>query len=503
LTAVLEKGIQMTEIQTTTGTVRGVVDDGLARFLGIPYAAAPYGANRFRFPQPVEPWDGVRDALVHGTGVPQPRTVGDPMWAYTNPVEQGEDCLNLNVWSPDTDTAAPGLPVMVWIHGGGFMSGGTTGPQYEGRTFARDGVVHVGITYRLGIDGFTYFGEGTDNLGLRDQVAALEWVRDNIAAFGGDPENVTIFGESGGAVSVLDLMAMPSARGLFHRAIAQSGSPAGAVAADDALEVTARIAERLGIEATPEAFAALSVEQTVAEVEGMVMDWLDLARWGSRTFMISPFRAVYGTESLPEPVLEGSHRSPVPLLTGTCVNEAIGFVQLLGLGTPEAAAVVLPLLGVDEPIVDAYRDGRGLTSPLELVEAAWTDWAFRMPTLSLVEARAESGSGAPTHLYEFHWESPAIPAGVGAHHAIELPFVYDGLEQMAAFDPAGRLQLGDNPPAALAATMHRAWIAFATTGDPGWPAHDLGTRATMVFDETSAVVDDVAAPERLAWNGRR
>ena len=217
------ESLQDVLVRTANGTLRGSLEDGLAHFQNIPFAAAPYGSNRFRFPQPAEAWEGTRDALEAGPGVPQPVDPADPFGFYFNPAIQGEDCLNLAIWSPDVATS--GLPVMVWIHGGGYISGTGSSPGYSGRTFARDGVVHVGINYRLGIDGFTYFGDGTDNLGLRDQIAALEWVRDNIAAFGGDPNNVTIFGQSGGGVSVMNLLAMPAARGLFVRAIAQSGSP--------------------------------------------------------------------------------------------------------------------------------------------------------------------------------------------------------------------------------------------------------------------------------------
>ena len=484
-------------VRTSSGAVRGRLDDGLAHFQGVPFAASPFGANRFLAPQPVEAWDGTRDALAPGSGVPQPVDAADPFGFLYNPATQGEDCLNLAIWSPDVATA--GLPVMVWIHGGGYAFGAGSARAHDGSTFARDGIVHVSINYRLNVDGFTYLGEGTDNLGLRDQVVALEWVRDNIAAFGGDPGNVTIFGQSGGGVSVMNLLAMPSARGLFVRAIAQSGSPYAAVAVDDALEVTAGIAARYGLDATPGAFATVPVDQTIQQVNETVMDWLDVAKWGSRTFMISPFRAVHGTESLPEPLLEAGRSSSVPLLTGLARNETVGFLQLLGLTEWAAVEPVLQVLGVDDDIRETYRSSRGLDGALEVADAAWTDWAFRIPTYDLVDARI----AAPTHVYEFRFESPMFPPKLGAVHALENPFVFDLLEPTLAHGDIGAQLLGEHPPAELATRMHRAWIDYATTGEPGWPSYDAERRATMLFDRESELVDDAAGPERLAWAGKR
>jgi carboxylesterase type B len=210
-------------VQTRHGKVRGSVAAGVNTFKGIPYAAPPFGANRLRPPRPVEPWSGVRDALAYGPKSPQPPYPPQVALLLTESVVSGEDCLSLNIWSPDLGSA--GQPVMVWIPGGMFAYHGTGGsPWYDGSRFARDGVVCVTINYRVAADGFLYLGGGDANRGLLDQVAALEWVRENIAAFGGDPDNVTIFGESAGAMSVGTLLAMPRARGLFRRAVAQSGA---------------------------------------------------------------------------------------------------------------------------------------------------------------------------------------------------------------------------------------------------------------------------------------
>ncbi len=477
-------------VRTTTGVVRGTRGAGISRFLGIPFAAPPFGANRFGAPQPVEPWDGVRDALEAGPGAPQLLDPDDPLDNYFNPSSIGEDCLTLNVWSPEPGSV--GLPVMVWIHGGGYVSGGSTAPAYDGSSFARDGVVYVSINYRLGIDGFTHLDGAVDNRGLRDQIAGLTWVRDNVAAFGGNPDDVTIFGESGGAVSVLTLMAMPAARGLFHRAIAESGSPRADASPDDAHAVTARTAELLGIEPTADAFAALSLQETISGVVPISRDWLDAARWGALTFTISPFRAVTGTESLPDTVFESVARSRIPLMVGTVRNETIGFVTALGLDTDTAVDRLADLLGADASVVDAYRKERGLSTSIAFAEALWTDWAFRMPVLSLAEARG----AIPTFVSEMHWQTPLLPAGLGSGHGLDVPFVFDDLA-------TARLLVGDDGPSSLVASMHRAWVDFAKTGRPGWPEYTPDNRATKIFDTTSTVVPDLAAPERQAWSGKR
>ncbi|AJT41697.1 carboxylesterase/lipase family protein [Psychromicrobium lacuslunae] len=485
-------------VNTASGKVRGLIDGQSIRFRGIPFAAAPFGENRYRFPQPVHSWDGIRDAFHSGVGAPQPVADEDPFNSYFNPVQQGEDCLSLDIWTPDV--GGVNLPVMVWIHGGGFMTGAGSVPAHDGRTFARDGIVHVGINYRLGIDGFLYLGEGTDNLGLRDQVAALEWVQQNIAAFGGDPANVTVFGQSAGAVSVIDLLAMPAARGLFARAIAQSGSPAVTASIDSAAQVTNKVAERLGVPATRDGLLRVSVERTVAEIWPMTMDWLDFRNWGSQSFTVSPWRAVHGTESLPETPLAAATRSEVPLLAGTTTNETTGFLKSLGLLEKMnwlAGAAILRQLGADRAIRRSYRQQREIHGKLRMVEAVWTDWAFRIPLINLLDART-----AASYFYEFCWQDPSLPAGLGANHALEVPFVRDDFASARAVGEAGE-QMLQQAPQELADQMHQAWVNFATSGDPGWPRYQVDRRLTMMFGNKSEVLPDPAAAARLAWQGKR
>jgi len=507
--------MQRIRARTEQGEVEGVMTNaGLAVFRNIPYAAPPFGARRFRPPQPPAKWAGVRDASVSGPKAPQPPAQGADAFqlAYFDVPTMGEDCLTLEIWTPDP--GANSLPVMVWIHGGAYIFGTGAAPAYTGRAFARDGIVHVAINYRLGVDGFIYFGEeaeGSDNLGLRDQVAALEWVQRNIAHFGGDPSNVTIYGQSGGGVSVMNLMAMPSARGLFVRAIAQSGSPIGSVDPDEASKVTRRLAKRLGVAPTRAGFETTKVEQGLAQVVPLAMNFINPLRSGTQSFMISPFRAVHGTPSLPEPPIDAAAnpsvaRPSVPMLTGTARNEAIGFLKVLGRMdriNPFVGWFFNRMMGVRPAMKNAYRNGpRQMTNTLALVEAAWTDWAFRMPSIRLVETRVQTTPAVPTWLYEFRWDSPILPRGLGAFHGLEVPFVRDELEAMLAMEGSETF-VGTQPPAHLATEMHAAWVRFAKTGDPGWPAYELKRRETMVFDTTSELVADAAAPERQAWKGYR
>jgi para-nitrobenzyl esterase len=264
--------------------VRGSVADGANTFKDIPYAAPPFGANRLRPSQPVAPWTGMRDALTYGPTTPHLPYPPPVDVLLTEFVVPGEDCLNLNIWSPDLGSA--GQPVMVWIPGGMFEVHGTgASPWYEGSRFARDGIICVNINYRVRAEDFFYLDEGNANRGLLDQVAALEWVQENIAAFGGDPGDVTIFGESAGAMSVGTLLSMPRAEGLFRRAIAQSGADHNVSSIATAQLVGQHLAEKLGIEATREAMAAVPLDrllQAQAELKADLVSHPDPERWGLR-----------------------------------------------------------------------------------------------------------------------------------------------------------------------------------------------------------------------------
>ncbi len=491
-----------TVVKTRSGEVRGSVTGGVHTFKGIPYAAPPFGANRLQPPQPVAPWSGVRDALTYGPTPPQ--TPFPPQVSVLIPqlVIAGEDCLNLNIWSPDLGSARQ--PVMVWIPGGRFEYG--TGAEYDGSHFARDGIVCVTINYRVGVDGFLYLGDGIANFGLLDQVAALQWVRENIAAFGGDPGNVTIFGESAGAMSVGTLLAMPRAEGLFRRAIAQSGAAHQVISPATARRVGEILAEKLGVAATREAIAAVPHDRLLAaqaELDGDLLAHPDPERWGSEVVVSTlPWQPVVDGDVIParpiDRIVTGAGAG-VDVLVGTNTDEerlfpvAFGAIKYV---TAEALAGAVAAYGLPvEATLAAYRAAYPNASAGDLLAAVQTDWYWRIPAIRLADAHAKSP--AATYMYEFAWRSPAFDGLLGACHGLEIPFVFDTLGN--GTEPL----LGTDPPQQLAGTVHAAWVAFATSGDPGWPTYELSRRATMRFDTTSEVVDDPRSAERALWEGLR
>lgn len=493
-------------VKTRSGAVRGSIAEGVHSFKGIPYAAAPFGAHRLLPPQRVSPWSGVRDALTFGPKAPQPPY--PPQVEVLLPPElvtSGADCLTLNVWTPDIGAA--GLPVMVWIAGGEFEYHATgASPWYDGSHFARDGVVCVSINYRVGAEGFLYLGEDNANRGLLDQIAALEWVRQNIAAFGGDPGNVTIFGESAGAMSVGALLAMPGAAGLFRRAIAQSGAAHHVASLATAQRIGQYFAARLGVDTTREAIAAVPLERTLAAQGELMADMMahpDPARWGSE---------VVTTMLLWQPVVDGASipARPIDLISA---GASAGVDVMVGSNCDEHRLFLVPGGAIDqitdsalagavaayglpvEPTLAAYGAAYPGASIGDLLAALQTDWYWRIPAIRLADAHAKNSPA--TYMYEFAWRSPQFNGRLGACHALEIAFVFDTLGNGTA--PL----LGANPPQALADRMHGAWVGFASRGDPGWPRYDLARRATMRFDTTSAVVDDPRSMERALWEGLR
>ena len=492
-------------VNTRPGKVRGSVADGVHTFKGIPYAAPPFGANRLRPPQTVAPWSGVQEALTYGPKAPQPPYPPPVDVLLTESAVPGEDCLNLNIWSPDLGSA--GQPVMVWIPGGMFAYHGTgASPWYDGSRFARDGIVCVTINYRVGADGFLYLGEGNANRGLLDQVAALEWVWENIAAFGGDPGNVTIFGESAGAMSVGMLLAMPRAEGLFRRAIAQSGAAHHVISVATARRVGERLAEKLGVEATQEAIAAVPVDRLLhaqAELEADLGSHPDPERWGEEVSVsMMPWQPVVDGDVIPAPPrdrIAAGAGAGSDLMVGTNTDEHRLFLVPGGVIdqvtakalTGAVAAYGLPV----EATLAAYRAAHRVASAGDLLAAIQTDWFWRIPAIRLADAHVKSP--AATYMYEFAWRSPQFNGLLGACHALEIAFVFDTLGN--GTEPL----LGTNPPQQLADTMHNAWVAFATSGDSGWPKYDLSRRATMRFDTKSEVMDDPRSAERVLWEGVR
>jgi para-nitrobenzyl esterase len=459
--------VQSSIVATTAGPVRGSVHGDIRRYLAIPYAAPPTDAGRFAPPAPHRPWADVRDATRFGPTAPQPRRDlfgALDMSPYFGPGWiRGGDYLTVNIWAPRTNWPSP---VMVFVHGGGFVAGSNSAQLYDGSAFARDGVVLVTLNYRLGISGFLDLPGAPPNRGLLDVIAALGWVRDNIAAFGGDPANVTVFGQSAGATLVGALLTVPAAQRLVQRAVMQSGSGLGAFTPEQAARVTAAAASALGVEATAAGFRDVPdrrLADVVAELGG-----LDLQTGDQFDPMVglSPFSVVLDQQPAE------AHRAAVDLLIGTNTEEANLYLAPQGAlsATTEAdlrhvAAQVHPN---PEALVASHRAALPGAGPGRLRSAILGDALFGIGSRELAEAHGNA------HRYEFSWRSPALDGQLGAAHAIELPFVFDRLDLPRLRGSRGLLGPGE-PPQPLATEMHAAWVAFAHTGDPGWPPH--GCRA--------------------------
>ncbi|MEV0975562.1 carboxylesterase family protein [Streptomyces sp. NPDC049915] len=449
-------------VATPHGRIRGRYEHGVAVFRGVPYAAPPFGPRRFRPPAPPEPWDGVRDAGAFGPTPPKP-PYSEAFEKYlSDPVVPGEDCLNLNVWTPDPDPAAR-LPVLVWFHGGALTRGSSAVPVYHGRPFARDGVVLVSVNYRLGVEGYGLFPDAPANPGLRDQLAALRWVHEAIAAFGGDPARVTLAGQSAGAISMGALIAAPQAQGLFRRAVLQSGPPESADR-DKVRRMVRRMAARLKVPATAEAFAAVDPEvllRTQAEVGRLSSPVL-----GGPSFGIVVDGDLVPRDPL-EALIDGDAASGAGLLMGWTRDEYRlwlvpgGLVERVDRLGPVALAGAMARCHCGHEVVRGYRALHLDAGPAEIVGQLVTDHLLRIPLHRLADARPGS-----SYVYEFAW--PSLLPGLGACHALELGFVFDTGDV-----PESAKLAGEGAPQELADQMHRAWVRFVTEGDPGWEPWDL------------------------------
>ncbi|GAA2729242.1 carboxylesterase/lipase family protein [Streptomyces nogalater] len=458
-------------VPTPYGAVRGRYERGVAVFRGIPYAAPPFGALRFRPPRPPEPWDGVRDAAVFGPTAPKPPYSEALALYLSDPDIPGDDCLNLNVWTPEP---APGarLPVLVWLHGGALTRGSSAVPVYDGATFARDGVVCVSVNYRLGVEGYGLFPDAPPNPGLRDQLAALHWVYETIAAFGGDPDRITLCGQSAGAISAGALLAAPGTQGLIRRGVLQSGPPE-ASDRDKVRRMVRRMAARLKVPATAEAFAAVDralLLRTQAEV----------GRLGSPVLGGPAFGIVVDGDLVPRDPLkalaEGTAARDAELLMGWTRDEYRlwlvpgGLLERVDRLGAVALAGAMARCHAGHDIPRGYRVLHPGAGTAEIVGQMVTDHLLRVPLHRLADARP----GA-SYLYEFAW--PSRLPGLGACHALELGFVFD-----TGGVPESKKLAGEGAPQELCDAMHTAWVRFATTGDPGWPAWDA-THPVRIFDD--------------------
>ena len=495
-------------VHTRYGSLQGMEDGGVAVFRGIPFARPPVGPLRFRPPERPEPWSGVRDATRFGPAALQAESPAAQVLGIILD-KTDEDCLYLNVWTPAADGQR--RPVMVWIHGGAFVIGAGSQALYNGAALARRGdVVVVTINYRLGLFGFLRGREftggaldSTGNEGMLDQVAALEWVRDEIAAFGGDPDNVTVFGESAGSISVAALLTMPRAQGLFHKAIMQSGSLNLLNSVETAGTAMKLVLEDLGI--APKHAARL---RDLPAEQLLVTQNRATPRVGG-----VPYAPIADGEVIPAApyaaIADGAARG-IPLLAGTNLDEMKLFRYLDPTvdstdeaGLIERCRALAPAMDA-ERLVETYRTARAArgdsVTPPELWFAISTDQVFRTGAMRLLELQ---GRHTPrTFAYLFTWKSPAFGGVFGAAHALDLPFVFGTLD-----DPGlGRMIGGDRSAAALSARVQDAWLAFARSGSPAteslpaWEPYAPPRRATMLLNETVELQGAPLEAERAVWD---
>ena len=461
----------MTTVEIAAGALRGSERDGVRTFLGVPYAEPPVGELRFRAPRPVPPWSGVREATDWAPRAPQPELTGR---RFTG----DEDCLYLNVYAP----SSPGsYPVLVWIHGGGGVMGAPH--QFDASAYARRGVVVVTVAYRLGVLGMLHLpGVADSNLSLRDQVAALEWVRDTIGAFGGDPGRVTLAGQSNGGRTVGTLLAVPATRGLVHQAIVQSGTGVGSVVhtPDEGAAVAAAVLAELN--ASPVDLATLPVTR-ILEAQQRVS-----AASGTKV----TYRVVVGDELLPHRPSDGARE--VPLLIGTTADEEdlfswlqSGGAKLLGVGstmlTPEEI----------EKAVAAYTSVLPDWPEDQVRNRALTAGDWWIPAIRFAERQPDAW------MYRPDWRIAPRGKGLGAAHGLDLPLMFDDIRNRnwrflfaGRTFPAERMQ-------AVATEMFDAWVRFIATGDPGWPRYTTADRVTRLFDDVSTTVSDPDRAQRLLW----
>jgi len=497
-------------VRITSGKVEGNHRRGLYIFCGIPYAAPPVGAKRWFPPQPAEPWSGIRPVKRFATTAPQNPPVSSIL-AAPQPEPQDEDCLYLNIWTPGLDDAR--RPVLFWIHGGGFTAGSGSSLAYYGRSLVTHGnVVLVSFNYRLGALGFLNLNEvtggmipATGNEGLLDQAFAMEWVRDNITAFGGDPDNITIFGESAGGMSVGAQLAMPVSKGLFHKAIPQSGAAHTAGSLERAVQTTNTFLKIAGTSTRDtDALRSLSVEQLMETQKELL---LKASAPGSDIGGM-PLQPVIDGKVLPQlPIKAVANGSAdgIPVLVGSNLDEwklfSIMDRSVTKLTEEKLLQRVQGLIpsGDVTSLVNIYRNAlekRGVQAkPSEILMAIQTDRVFRIPAITLAETQMSRGN--PAYNYMFTWKSPAMDGALGACHALEIGFVFGTYEENFS---------GTGPEAdTLSINMQDAWVAFARTGDPScdslgqWSVYGK-KRETMILGSESGLTEAPYNEEHRAWD---
>ncbi|HEX7034572.1 MAG TPA: carboxylesterase family protein [Pseudomonadales bacterium] len=488
---------------TRYGRVRGTVRDGILIFKGIRYGADT-ATTRFAAPAAPEPWDGIEDATQYGASCPQTPT-GNPGGLFTSwrpePTPPlSEDCLFLNVWTPALADSGK-RPVMVWFHGGGFSSGNGSSNAYEGTRLAKRGdVVVVTVNHRLNVFGYLalgHYGAGFEDsavAGVLDMVQALEWVRDNIANFGGDPGTVMIFGESGGGAKVSTLMATPAAQGLFHRAVVQSGAMLRFPEQATAQAAADKLVANLGLDKdTIDQIRTLPVERIRAAAEGTGAGTAPSI--DGRTLTRHPFEPDAAPWAKDVPLMLGTNRTENSLFAGATNPELF---DLTWEGLEAALARAYPDKDVNA-IIAGYRELEPQADPADIYFEATTDARWLAGHVTQAERKVEQG-GAPAYLYLFNWDTPVDGGKWRSPHALEIGFVFDNVANSESMSGIGEAQQR------VADIMADTWIAFARTGNPNnpaipeWPPYDLERRPVMVFDETPEVVNDARGAQRALFD---
>ena len=494
-------------VQTESGKVRGKVNENISVFKNIPYAAAPVGNLRFAAPVKHLPWQDVRDAIQSGPTSPNPKprshVIEDPT-TITGWIK-GDDYLTANIWTPDTKGKS--LPVMVYIYGGAFVLGASDIPIFEGTNFAKKGVVMVSFNYRLGIEGFLKIDGVPTNIGIRDQIAALKWVQDNISAFGGDPKNVTIFGESAGAISVGVLITSPAAKGLFKRAIMQSGSGQAVFSGEQADRIAKQFSKTLKIKNTRDAYLKFSPEELLTAQTKVTPRMVKLET--------KNYPDPSGGVALFFPVIDGDIVIDLPLRnlrSGLILTDNL----LVGYNTDEMNSFLLPtgilkkikrnwilklvvkkVHPAPSALITVFKNAYPKKNPGELFSAILTSYQAQIPSIRFANALSASGK---TYMYEFAWRSSVADGAYGAFHGLDIPFVFNNLDMVTG---ANKMLGPDGAPPELGTKMQDAWVQFAKTGNPGWDAYTTEDRKTMLIDKVWELQTNPHAKVLTAWDGVR
>ncbi|AEI42847.1 carboxylesterase/lipase family protein [Paenibacillus mucilaginosus] len=486
-------------VQTSLGFLQGIRWKDVIQFRGVPYAEAPIGALRFSPARPVSAWTGIRDASRHGSIAPQPPhplrdVVRD---AYEPP--QGEDCLSLTISTPAMDQEK--RPVVVWLHGGSYMTGAGSLDWYDGAQLAKDGnMVTVGVNYRLGALGFLYYPEVSDGImGISDILTALRWVQDHIECFGGDPDQVTVMGQSAGAHAIMCLLAMPEARGLFQRAILQSAvASLSPLSEAKAFELGKRLLDLLNVDqrSPEEIISQLNTIPPVQIIQASGKLAQDISRLGHIDLPFMPvFDHLSTSDRFIEMAAKGAGEAGIDLIIGTNREEAHVYLgSVKGLDPALVNEHFAALTGTEEAI-ERYRRRRPGSTTADLLSDLMTDYIFRFPSLRLAEAVYQTGSR--TWVYQLDWAPPGSP--YKACHGLEVPFVFGNFE---ASKDAPILQGASSEVVAdLSTAIRSAWIGFIRTGNPGvfnpWPSYEPNQRQTMRFASVIGAVGDLAEINRF------